>query len=135
MPAVEVLPKMLLWRRCAEAIRGLIEAQTDEPPRQEDVRKWDAVDGIRGDDGLDSLRHLTMSYKDVESVVPKSYYIGERMTLAQEEHVAAFGTELTDRTRLAMIAAAQSAKYDKLHKPSDWAFSLPRASSRRHRVQ
>jgi hypothetical protein len=130
----EILPRLVLWRRCAEAIRGLTEAMTDEPPRSEDVRKWDAIDGIGGDDGLDSLRHLVMSFKEVEGVIPKSYFVGERLNIAQEEHVAAFGSELTDQTRLSMIARAQAAKYDKLHKPGGKNFSLPRASSSRHRV-
>ena len=130
----EILPRMLLWKRCSEAIRGLTEAMTDEPPRAEDVRKWDAIDGIGGDDGIDSLRHLMMSFKEVETKIPKSYYVGERVTLAQEQHVEAFGSELTDQTRLAMIAQTQSAKYDKLHSPRAKSFSFPRASSSRHRV-
>jgi hypothetical protein len=134
VPAVEILPRMLLWKRCAEAIRGLTDAQRDEAPRQEDVRKWDAIDGIGGDDGLDSLRHLAMAYKEVESVIPKSYFVSERMTQVKEDHVANFGSELTDPTRLAMIAATQAAKYDRQHPHGAKAFSLPRASSSRHRV-
>ena len=99
------------------------------------MRKWDAVDGVAGDDSLDSLRHLVMSYKEVEAVIPKSCYVGERMSPVQEEHVAAFGTELTDQTRLAMIAAMQAARYDATHRTAGTkTFSLPRASSSRHRV-
>lgn len=130
----EILPKLVLWRCCREAIRGLQEAQRDEPPRAEDVRKWDAVDGVGGDDGIDSLRHTVMEYKQVETTIPKSYYIGERMSRIQEEHVTAFGAELTDNTRLAMIAATQAARYDKEHGGKSKSFSLPRASSSRHRV-
>jgi hypothetical protein len=130
----EILPKMLIWKCCGEAIRGLTEAQTDDPPRQEDVRKWDAIDGVGGDDGLDSVRHTAMAYKEVESVIPRSYFIGERMSLAQEAHVEAYGEELTDPTRLAMIARTQAAKYDKLHGQGSKSFSLPRAGSSRHRV-
>lgn len=131
----EILPRMVLWPKCSEAIRGLTEAITDDPPRAEDVKKWDAIEGKGGDDGIDSLRHLLMSYKDVESVIPKSYYVGERMAGIQEEHVATYGTELTDPTRLSMIAATQAAKYDKIHRPAGGKnFSLARASSGRHRV-
>jgi hypothetical protein len=130
----EILPRMFIWKCCAEAVRGMTEAQSDEPPRGEDVRKWDAIDGVGGDDGLDSLRHTMMSYKEVESVIPKSYFIGEQMSRAQEDHVASFGSELTDPTRLLMIAQTQAAKYDKLHKPGSRSFTLPRASSQRHRV-
>ena len=130
----EILPRMLLWTCCREAIRGLAEAMTDDPPRSEDVRKWDAIEGLGGDDGIDSLRHLMMSYKEVEKVMPKSYFIGEQMASAQEQHVAAFGAELTDPTRLAMIARTQAARYDKANAPANKSFSLPRASSSRHRV-
>jgi hypothetical protein len=130
----EILPKMLLWRCCTEAIRGLAEAQTDEPPRSEDVRKWDAIDGVGGDDGIDSLRHGCMAFKEVETTMPRAYYIGERMTEAQEHYRDNFGAELTDPTRLAMVAAAQAARYDRQHKPSAQGFTLPRAGSSRHRV-
>jgi hypothetical protein len=130
----EVLPKMLLWRCCTEAIRGLTEAQTDEPPRSEDVRKWDAVDGVGGDDGIDSLRHGCMAYKEVETTMPKAYYIGERMTEAQEHYRDNFGAELTDPTRLSMVAATQAARYDRQHKTTTQGFSLPRAGSSRHRI-
>ena len=130
----EILPRMLLWRRCEEAIRGLTEAMTDDEPRAEDVRKWDAIDGVGGDDGLDSLRHLMMAFKSVEATIPKSYFVGERMSVVQDEHVAAFGSELTDPTRLAMIAATQAARYDKAHNPGGAGFNVPRAGSRRHRV-
>ena len=130
----EILPRMLLWRRCEEAIRGLTEAMTDDEPRAEDVRKWDAIDGVGGDDGLDSLRHLMMAFKSVEATIPKSYFVGERMSVVQDEHVAAFGSELTDPTRLALIAATQAARYDKAHNPGGAGFNVPRAGSRRHRV-
>ena len=130
----EVLPMMVVWKGCREAIRGLTEAQSDEPPRQEDIRKWDAIEGVGGDDGIDSLRHLMMAFKEVEPTIPKSYYLGEAMTNIQEHYVEAYGEELTDPTRLAMISATQAAKYDKLHGSAGKAFSLPRASSSRHRV-
>jgi hypothetical protein len=130
----EILPKMLLWRCCGEAIRGLTEAQTDEPPRSEDVRKWDAIDGVGGDDGIDSLRHGCMAYKEVETSMPRAYFIGERMTEAQEHFREEFGSELHDPTRLAMIAQTQSARYDQKHKTEKQGFNLPRAGSSRHRV-
>jgi len=130
----EVLPKMVLWRRCKEAIRGLGEAKTDQPPRQEDVQKFNAIDGIGGDDGLDSLRHTMMAFKDLEAVMPKGLWLGEEIVRVQEHYRAAFGQELTDPTRLAMIAQTQAARYDKQHRSQTKGFSLPRASSSRHRV-
>lgn len=130
----EVLPKMLLWRCCTEAIRGLTEAQTDEPPRGEDVRKWDALDGVGGDDGIDSLRHGAMAFKEVETVVPKAYYIGERMTEAKEHYRENFGGDLTDPTRLSMIMHNVSARYDQQQKGRSGTLNIPRAGSSRHRV-
>lgn len=129
----EVLPKMLLWSTCVEAIRGLVEAQTDEPPRSEDVRKWDSIDGVGGDDGIDSLRHGCMAFKEIETTMPKSYYVGEQMTKAQDYYREELGHELTDPTRLAMIAAVQAARYDQKHTPRTQPFTPPRASSSRHR--
>jgi hypothetical protein len=131
----EILPKMVLWKSCRQAIRGLAEAQTDEPPRQEDVRKWDAIEGSGGDDGLDSLRHGCMAYKEVQSVIPKAYFIGQRMTEVQESHIEQYGEELTDQTRLAMISQTQAARYDKQHGKEKGSISFPRAGSIRHRVQ
>lgn len=131
----EVLPKMVLWRRCLEAIRGLGEAQRDDPPRAEDVRKWDAIDGIGGDDGIDSLRHLAMAYKAVETIVPRSYWVGERMERAQEEQVEVFGERITDQTRLAMISQRQNALYKSKTHAGARTLNFPRASSNRHRVQ
>jgi hypothetical protein len=130
----EKLPKMVLWSKCTEAIRGLTEAMHDEPPKSEDVRKWDAVDGVGGDDGLDCLRYLAMGYKEVEAVMPKSYWLNEQMTQAQERHVQAFGEELTDNTRLAMIAATQSARFDRQHAGLSKTLTLPRTGSARHRL-
>jgi hypothetical protein len=98
------------------------------------VRKWDAIDGVGGDDGIDSLRHGCMAYKEVETTMPRAYYIGERMTEAQEHFRDNFGDELKDPTRLSMIAAAQAARYDRQHKSSGQGFNLPRAGSSRHRV-
>lgn len=130
----EILPKMALWRKCSEAIRGLTEAMHDEPPKAEDVRKWDSVDGVGGDDGLDALRYLCMSFKEVATVVPKSYWVNEQISNAQQEQVANFGHEITDQTRLAMIAACQSGRYEKANHSTVKSFSLPRASSSRHRL-
>lgn len=130
----EVLPKMALWRKCSEAIRGLTEAMHDEPPKAEDVRKWDAVDGVGGDDGLDALRYLCMSFKEVATVVPKSYWVNEQISNAQQEQVANFGVEITDNTRLAMIAACQAGRYEKANHVGSKTFNIPRASSSRHRL-
>ena len=130
----EVLPRMVLWKKCREAIRFLTEAQRDEAPRGEDVRKWDAVDGVGGDDGGDSLRHLAMGFKDVQSVIPKSYWVNERIGQFQEEQVEAFGEELVDPTRLAMVAATAAHRYQRATGAGPKTFNIPRASSSRHRM-
>jgi hypothetical protein len=70
---------MQIWRDARETRRFFEEAVRDEPPRSEDVRKWDAVEGVGGDDPGDALRHLCMGYKEVESRMPKSYWVNERI--------------------------------------------------------
>lgn len=128
----EVLPKLVIWKGCKELIRGLTEAIHDEDSRAEDVRKFDAIDGVGGDDGLDCARYSLMSYKEVEAELPKSYWIGEQMEKAQAQHVEAFGTELKDPTRLAMISMTQNAKFENTHQQAAGRFNMPRMGSRRH---
>jgi hypothetical protein len=112
----------------------LKEAIRDEPPKNEEYAKWNAVDGIGGDDAMDDFRYGCMGFKEVQTTVPKAYFIGEKMTDAQLEHVKAFGEELTDPTRLKMIALTQAHKYDKLHPVGGQRWTPPRASSSRHRL-
>lgn len=132
----EVLPGILIWKVCRSLDRFLRQAQRDDPPRNEDVRKYDAEEGVGGDDGGDSCRHGVMAYKEIATRIPKSYWVADRVTSVIEAHSEAFGEELTDPTRLAMIRATQAARYDKANvAPGGGSFSMPRQSSGRHRVQ
>lgn len=130
----EVLPRLVLWKGCFSALRFLTEAVHDDPPRSEDVKKYDAHDGIGGDDGGDSLRHSIMAFKEIEVTIPKRYWVADRMTIAQEANIAEFGMEITDPTRLMQIQRMQNARYDlSLGQKGGGSISLPRAGSMRHR--
>jgi hypothetical protein len=139
----EVLPKMLVWDKCKGLDRCLKVAQCNtsadgDPSRaskREDVLKMNAdADGLNGDDELESARNLIAAFKEIETTMPKSYFINERMGVAQKEHVEAFGEELTDPTRLAMIAARQAQQYDMQNPKAGGRLNFSRASSQRHRV-
>ena len=130
----EVLPKVIFWRRCTELIRGLSEAVRGEDDKAEEYVKWHAVEGVGGDDGLESGRYGLHAFKEIQSVIPKDYYIGERMEAFQKEAIEATGEGVTDPTRLAMVAATQASRYAKATGAGPKTFSLPRASSSRHRM-
>ncbi len=125
----EILPKIQIWRTCISADAFLKAAMHDEAPRAEDVRKFDAEDGLGGDDGGDSLRYGLMHYKAVETVVPKAYWINERMAAIQESA----GAEITDINRLVQIQRRQSGLYDQQNQPRGGSMILPRNASMRHR--
>lgn len=127
----EILPGMVLWPTCRSADRFLKTAMHDEAPKNEDVRKMNAEDGVGGDDGGDSLRYGVMGYKDVATKMPKAYWVNQEMLAAQAKHVEAFGCEITDPTVLAMIRATQVARYDKQTPVGGGSFTLPRQSSHR----
>lgn len=127
----EVLPKLQIWKRCAEFIRGLREAMHDEAEgREEFMKGFNAIDGVGGDDGLDSGRYTLMNYKEIAALMPKSYWITEAMEKIQAEQVENFGEVITDPTRLAMISMTQSAKFDKINQRASGSFTLPRAVGR-----
>lgn len=129
----EILPAIVLWKVCREADRFLREAQKDADHNPEDVLKFDAVDGVGGDDGGDSLRYGCMGYKDILSRMPKNAWISEKLSGFQESQVEAFGQEVTDPTRLAMVASTQARLYEKQN-PAHGGTSVtfPRNGSRRH---
>jgi hypothetical protein len=135
----EVLPRLVIWRHCYELKRFLEVAQHDGTlvngiaPRTEDVKKFDANElGDGGDDAGDSARHLLMAFKEVEKAMPKSHWMSEQMSKIQSEQVEVFGAEITDPTRLSMIAATQSARFDSKNVGLR-GYTPPRASSSRHR--
>lgn len=129
----ENLPRLQVWRdKCPGLIRCMEEALKDEdhPNR---IKKWNAVDGVGGDDPLESAGHALHHFKEVEKVMPKSYYIAERMENIQTQYEENFSERLTDPTRLVMVQLTQAAKYDRAHPSNGGSFNLPRASSMRHR--
>lgn len=126
MGVKEVLPKLQIWKCCKELIRGLEEAIHDVLPREEDVRKFDAIDGVGGDDGLDSGRYTLMNFKDATANMPKSFWVSERLEEVQAEHAEAYGAPLTDPTRLAMVEMTQRALFDKKHLKVSKPIVIPR---------
>lgn len=139
----EVLPKVQIWECCVELDRCLRRAESDrrndnDPTKiskREDVLKFNADEnGQDGDDALESFRNGAVAFKEIQTTIPRSYFVGERMNKAQEEHKQAFGEELTDNTRLAMIAQRQNAQYSKEHPSGGTKMNFPRASSTRHRL-
>lgn len=137
----EVLPKLVLWDCCREADRGLRVAQRDlrnegdpsKESRSEDVLKFNAVDGVGGDDALESLRNCAIAYKEIQAQVPLSYFVSDRVQEAVDASLRDTGQALNDPTRLAMISRQATANYSKLHAPAKAQLYLPRASSQRHR--
>jgi hypothetical protein len=137
----EVLPGMLIWESCKGLDRCLKAAQRDtrndndptKVSRSEDVLKFNAVDGENGDDELESWRNLCAAYKEIATTMPRSYFVNERMGEMQKEYVEAFGEELTDPTRLKMIAARQAQIYGEQNPAGNRRFTFPRAGSQRHK--
>lgn len=132
-PQDEHLPKLHIWKdRCPGLVRCLEEAMEDET-NSEKVAKKDAVDGVGGDDPLDSACHGLHHFKEIEKVMPKSYFVSERMEQIQAGFERDFGERLTDPNRLIMIQQTQSARYDNAHPSQSGGFTPARMSSGRHR--
>lgn len=139
----EILPKILIWPNCRGLDRCLRTAQTDtradndpakETKRNVPLQTNADENGKDGDDELHAGRNAIVAYKEIQTEIPRSYFVSEKLTDAVAAHEKNFGTPLDDPTRLAMIAMTQSAKWDRLHTGAEKGFSLPRASSQRHRT-
>jgi hypothetical protein len=133
--APEALPKVQIWKVCKLLDEFMSTAQHDEAPRAEDVKKFDATEGVGGDDAGDSARYGLVAYKEIQTTIPQSYWVNERISQFQQQQSAAFGSEITDPTRLAQIQRMQSALYAKNNPQSGGGITLPRHASMRHRVQ
>lgn len=140
----EVLPKVQIWDVCRELDRCLQVAQHDtradadpsRPSKREDVLKFNADnEGKNGDDSLESARNGFVAFKEMQATMPLSEFVSTRVDEVQQEHLANFGEELTDPTRLAMVAQRQQAIYAKQTPQTGGSFTFPRGGSQRHRVQ
>jgi hypothetical protein len=137
----EVLPKMVIWDKCKQLDRFIKTAQRDlrnedDPSKQsrsEDILKQNAIDGVGGDDSGESWRNLVAAYREIETTIPKSFFVNERIGEAQKDYVQNFGEELSDPTRLRQIALTQAALYEKANPSVGRTFTFPRAGSMRHR--
>ena len=128
------LPKLQVWKKCRELIRCFEEAKKFDEDHPDKIKKWNAVEGVGGDDALESAGHGLHHFKEVEKVMPKAYFISERMESIQMQYEDDLGERLTDPTRLIMVQQTQAARYDKAHPPSGGQLYIPRASSSRHRT-
>lgn len=134
----EILPKLKIWAHCKEIDRCLRMAENDNRndsdtsriSRREDVRKFNADDeGKNGDDALESVRNAAIAFQDIQTIIPRSYFVNERIASAQKLNVESFGSEITDPTRLAMISARQNALYSKTHGPANKYLTPHRAGA------
>lgn len=78
--------------------------------------------------------HGLHHFKDIEKVMPKSYYVTDRVEQVQVRLEKETGERLTDPNRLIMVHKTAEARYEKLHPKNSGSFYIPRASSMRHRA-
>jgi hypothetical protein len=138
----EVLPKVQIWKVCRELDRCLKMAQHDnradknpwQESKRENVQKFNADEnGENGDDALESFRDGAIAFKEIEMLVPRPEWVGDRMDQFQQAITAETGEPITDINRLMMMQLTQQALYDKSNRPSGGSITLPRAGSMRHR--
>ena len=133
---IEVLPRVQIWKRCTEldrCLRDAVRGDATKGQKTEEYMKWDAVDGVGGDDALDDFRYGCMGYKEIESTIPRGYFVGERMAEFQQQQSANFGEEVTDLNRLVMVAKTQAAIYDNQNAGMPAHLNFARPGSMRHR--
>lgn len=131
----ENLPRLQIWKgKCSQLVRSIIEANKDED-HPEKIKKWNSVDGIGGDDALESCGHGCHHFKDIETRMPKSYYVSDRIEQIQVAAEKETGERITDPTRLVMIHQTAESRYEKVHPSIGNQLYVPRSSSSRHRRQ
>jgi hypothetical protein len=129
----EILPRLQIWKgKCNELVRCIEEANRDED-HPEKIKKWNANEGIGGDDAIESAGHGLHHFKEVEAVMPKAYYVSDRVEQVQNIMEAETGSRLTDPNRLIMVHKAAEARYERVHPTNGGQLYIPRASSGRHR--
>ncbi len=130
-----VLPRLQIWKdKCPELVRCLEEANRDED-NPEKIKKWNAVEGVGGDDGLEGAGHGLHHFKEVEKVMPKAYYLSDKIESIQTDYEKEQGERLTDQTRLVMVQIRQANIWDQKHPQNGGSLYIPRASSSRHKVR
>lgn len=138
----EILPKVQIWDVCRGAIRCLEAAQHDDSAgddphktsKREDVRKFNADnEGKNGDDELESIRNLAVGFQEIETIMPRSVFVAEKVQAYQDSYAEAFGEPLTDPTRIAMVAMRQNQIYNKQNPPAGGSLTLPRRGAMLHR--
>jgi hypothetical protein len=139
----EVLPKVAIWQVCKGLDRCLKVAMHDtradddpaKPSKREDVLKFNADEnGENGDDELEAFRNGVVAFKEIETTMPQSFWVAEKMAAIQELQQAEFGGQITDINRLIQMQNAQAALYQGQNTPRGGTMILPRNSSQRHRV-
>ncbi len=139
----EVLPKVAIWEVCKGLDRCLKVAMHDtradndpaKPSKREDVLKFNADEnGENGDDELESFRNGVVAFKEIETTMPQSFWVAERMAAIQEQQQVQLGTQITDINRLIQMQTAQAALYGQQNPTKGGSIILPRNNSQRHRV-
>lgn len=131
----ENLPRLQIWKgKAPQLVRCLTEANRDED-HPEKIRKWNAIDGVGGDDAIEAAGHGLHHFKDIETRMPKSYYVTDRIEQIQVATEKETGERITDPTRLVMIHQTAESRYEKVHPTAGRQLYIPRASSGRHRHQ
>jgi hypothetical protein len=72
-----------------------------------------------------SARNGIFAYKEIETLIPQSYFVAERMEEIQQEYEKELGERVTDPTRLWMMQQTQMATYGKKHAGKSMSFNLP----------
>lgn len=134
-PVSENLPKLQVWKdKAPEFCRCMEEANKDEDHPNK-IKKWNAQDGVGGDDALESAGQGLHHFKAIEKTMPKAYYVSEKMETIQAEYEEQIGERLTDPTRLIMVQLRQNQLYEDKFPSNSGSLYIPRASSSRHRVK
>lgn len=131
----EILPKVAIWEICKGLDRCLKVAMHDtradsdpsKPSKREDILKFNADEnGENGDDELEGFRNGVVAFKEIETTMPQSFWVAEKMAAIQTIQQAEFGGQVTDINRLIQMQTAQTAQYQKQNQPRGGTMVLPR---------
>ncbi len=81
-----------------------------------------------------SFRNGVVAFKEIETTMPQSFWVAERMAAIQEQQQVQLGTQITDINRLIQMQTAQAALYGQQNPAKGGSIILPRNNSQRHRV-